>query len=112
MDLAVRDKYIEILRQVLEERTKFLLDKQREMKQVSKENKLLIYVADDYSKYHYIIKKQKMEQCAALELISDYISKISNTVNQTEQVLAHSKLQQQQIQMQIKRLRKDIENLI
>lgn len=112
MNLALRDKYIDILRQVLEERNMFLLDKQREIKQVSKENKLLIYVAEDYSKYHSILKKQKLEQCAALELLSNYISKISNTMNHTEEVLAQSKSQQQQIQMQMHRLREDIDNLI
>lgn len=112
MELVMRDKNINILRQVLEERKSFLMDKHREINQVSKENKLLIDVAQDYSKYHYIIKKQKMEQCAALELISKYISDISNTVDQTEDVIAQSKLQQQEIQSQIKRLREDIENLL
>lgn len=112
MELVIRDKNINILRHVLEERKAFLMDKHREIKQVSNENKLLIDVAQDYSKYHYIIKKQKMEQCAALELISKYISVISNTVDQTEDVIAQSKLQQQEIQSQIKRLREDIENLL
>lgn len=112
MDLAVRDRNIDILRQVLEERKQFLIDKHSEIKQVSKENKLLIDVAEDYSKYHYIIKKQKMEQCAALELISRYISDTAGTLEQTEEVLAESKLQQQQIQTQIQRLREDIELLL
>lgn len=112
MDLAVRDRNIDILRQVLEERKQFLVDKHREIRKVSEENKLLIDVAEDYSKYHYIIKKQKMEQCAALELISRYISDTAGTLEQTEEVLAQSKLQQQQIQSQISRLREDIENLL
>jgi len=53
-----------------------------------------------------------MEQAAALELISKYISEISGNVGQSEEILAQSKIQQQELQTQIERLRDDIENLL
>lgn len=112
MNLAARDKNIDVLRQVLEERKSFLIDKTREIKQVNKENSWMLRVADDYYKYHSIIKKQKMDQAVALELISKYISEISGDVGQSQEILAQSKIQQQELQTQIERLRDDIEKLL
>lgn len=112
MELAKRDIKIDILKRVLEERNKFLMDKNKEIQHSSKDNTFLLEVAEDYSKYYKTIKKQKLEQQNAFEILSKYISDASKTIGQTEEALRHSESQQQQITAQIQRLRKEIDEII
>jgi methyl-accepting chemotaxis protein len=112
MDLAKRDIKLDILKQVLEERNKFLMDKNNAIKQASKENTYLVEVADDYARYYKSIKKEKSEQQRALELLSNYISETSKTIDQTNDSLEQSKIQQQKIVEHIERLRKEIDAII
>ena len=112
MDLAKRDIRIDILKQVLAERNKFLLDKNKEIQHSSKDNTFLVEVAEDYSKYYKTIKKQKLEQQNAFEILSKYISDTSKTIGQTEETLRQGESQQRQIMSQIERLRKEIDEII
>ena len=112
MDLAKRDIRIDILKQVLAERNKFLMDKNKEIQRASKDNTFLVEVAEDYSKYYKTIKKQKLEQQTAFEILSKYISDTATTIDQTKEALRHSETHQQQIMSQIERLRKEIDEII
>ena len=111
MDIASRDKQIYILRQVLKDKHNFLNEKTNEIKNISKENKLMMDVAEDYYKFNYIIKKRKIEQCVSLDVISKYISDISNTLDNAAEILDESKWQQQEIQTHMDRLRDEIDHL-
>ena len=112
MELAKRDMKLDILKQVLEERNRFLMDKNKAIQQSSKENTYLVEVADDYARYYKSIKKEKIEQQRALELLSNYISETSKTIDQTNDSLEQSKIQQQKIVAHIERLRKEIDAII
>lgn len=112
MELAKRDIKIDILKRVLEERNKFLIDKNKEIQSTSKNNTFLVEVAEDYSKYYKAIKQQKIEQQNAFELLSKYISETSKTIGQTKEALQQSKVQQEQIMTHIQRLRKEIDEII
>lgn len=111
MELAERDIKIDILKRVLEERNKFLMDKNKEIQRSSKDNTFLLDVAEDYAKYYNTIKKQKLEQQNAFELLSKYISDTSKVIGQTEEALRQSNEQQRQISAQIHRLRKEINEI-
>ena len=112
MELAKRDMKLDILKQVLEERNRFLMDKNKAIQQSSKENTYLVEVADDYARYYKSIKKEKSEQQRALELLSNYINKTSKTIDQTNASLEQGKIQQQKILAHIERLRKEIDAII
>ena len=112
MELAKRDMKLDILKQVLEERNRFLMDKNKAIQQSSKENTYLVEVADDYARYYKSIKKEKREQQRALVLLSNYISETSKTIDQTNDSLEQSKIQQQKILAHIERLRKEIDAII
>ena len=112
MELVKRDMKLDILKQVLEERNRFLMDKNKAIQQSSKENTYLVEVADDYARYYKSIKKEKSEQQRALELLSNYISETSKTIDQTNDSLEQSKIQQQKILAHIERLRKEIDAII
>ena len=112
MSLATRDIKIDILRQVLQDSLESMNNKSIDIQTTSKENAFLIDIANDYSKYNTVIKKQKMDQIAMFDTLSQYISKISETMDKTDNVLRQSKKQQHQIMGEIHRLRKELDDII
>ena len=110
MDLAKRDQQIELLRDLLNDRQQFIKDRRNELQQSSKENEYLNEVVLDYNDYYDKIKDEKLNQVAALQNLSEYISQMSNK-DDTEDLVNQSKSQQKQIQDEIKSLKKALEKL-
>ena len=110
MDLAKRDQHIELLRDLLNDRQQFIKDRRNELQQSSKENEYLNEVVLDYNDYYDKIKDEKLNQVAALQNLSEYISQMSNK-DDTEDLVNQSKSQQKQIQDEIKSLKKALEKL-
>ena len=110
MDLAKRDQQIELLRDLLNDRQQFIKDRRNELQQSSKENEYLNEVVLDYNDYYDKIKDEKLNQIAALQNLSEYISQMSNK-DDTEDLVNQSKSQQKQIQDEIKSLKKALEKL-
>jgi hypothetical protein len=111
MDNVKRDLKINILRHKIEERKDFLIEKQNHLKQVSKENVFLMDVVNDYIKHYSIIKKQKMQQREALESLSRYMNEMNLKIQHSDELLSHSKAQQQKITDQIKRVGEEIDRI-
>lgn len=112
MDIVKRDLKINILRHKIQERKDFLNEKQNHLQQVSKENVFLMDVVNDYIKHYAVIKKQKIEQREALESLSRYMNEMNMKILHSEEILSHSKIQQQKITDQINRVREEIDRLI
>jgi hypothetical protein len=94
MELAKRDLYILQMKTILQEKRKFLLDKYKDLSSTQKENKFLIDVVEDYIKYLKYIKEQKYQQYEALRIIAEYVERISNDTNITEELLKKSRIDQ------------------
>jgi hypothetical protein len=112
MEVAKRDIVLLSLHKILDDKRRFLRLKTNDIQKSSQDNEFLLEVAQDYSKYHTYIKQQKIEQTEALQLLSDYISKTTNTLQQTEEVLAQSRKQQEHISHYIHRMRQEIDAMI
>lgn len=112
MEIAKRDIVLLSLHKILEDKRRFLRLKTNDIQKSSQDNEFLLEVAQDYSKYHTYIKQQKIEQTEALQLLSDYISKTTNTLQQTEEVLAQGRKQQEHISHYIHRMRQEIDAMI
>lgn len=112
MEVANRDLVLLSMHKILDDKRRFLMLKTNDIQKASKDNEFLLEVAQDYSKYHTYIQQQKKDQIKALELLSYYISKTTNTLQQTEEVLAQSKKQQEHISHYIRRMRQEIDEMI
>ena len=112
MEVAKNDLVLMSMHKILDDKQRFLMLKTNDVQKASKDNDFLLEVAKDYSKYHTYIQQQKIEQMKALELLSDYISNTTNTLQQTEEVLAQSKKQQEYISHYIRRMRQEIDEMI
>ena len=112
MELAKRDAKIELLKQELEERRSFLMNKAKEVHDVSKENVFLVDVAQDYMSILGPMKREKEAQLKALKELSSYISKVTSDINESEQILQQSKHQQTELRREIETIQAQLREMV
>jgi hypothetical protein len=112
MELAKRDMTIQILRDEIECKKKFLIHKVNELYGIEKYNEFLGEIVDDYSKYKKHILKEKQEQYEALRLISNYINNLKKSIDIADHELNESKYHQKTLVGEMNRLKKEIDTLL
>ena len=83
-DIAENDKNIYNMKCILEKKRLMLLHKNREVKELVKQNSFLNNVLSDYEKIKSNILEEKRKQQDAIKIISRHISKISKNMNEED----------------------------
>ena len=89
-----------------------LLDKQKKIRFISKQNKFLDAVKDDYAKYYGYIVKQKREQIEALDLLNNYISDLTVSGKLSKNNVEDAKHEQYKILNELKNIQKGLDGII
>jgi len=80
-DIAQNDTNIYNMKCVLEKKKQLLLYKNREVKELAKQNAFLNSVLSDYEKIKSHILEEKQKQQDAIKIISKHISQLSKNMN-------------------------------
>ena len=112
MNLADRDIYLIHIENEIEIRKKKLLEKQKKMHGISKQNQFLNLVKEDYKKYYDIIIHQKQEQLKALELLKNYIHDLSVSGHLSQNNIKDGLYEQKKILREIKKIKKGLDEII
>ena len=112
MELAKRDSKIAQLKQELENRRRYLLDKAKEVQEVSRENVFLVDVAKDYMSVLGPMRREKEAQIKALEELSSYISQVTSDINKSEQLLDQSRQQQTELRREIESIQGQLREML
>jgi hypothetical protein len=83
-DIAESDKNIYNMKCILEKKKLLLLEKNREVKELAKQNSFLNSVLSDYDKIKSHILEEKRKQQSAIKIISKHISQISKNMNEED----------------------------
>jgi hypothetical protein len=83
-DIAETDKNIYNMKCILEKKKLLLLERNREIKELAKQNGFLNNVLFDYEKIKSRILEEKRKQQSAIKIISKHISQISKNMNQED----------------------------
>jgi hypothetical protein len=83
-DIAENDKNIYNMKCILEKKRLMLLHKNREVKELVKQNSFLNNVLSDYEKIKSNILEEKRKQQDAIKIISKHISRISKNMNEED----------------------------
>jgi hypothetical protein len=105
------DEFIQI-QDLIEAKRNFLLEKQKKMRVLSKQNIFLEEVQRDYNKYYNYIAKQKEDQIYALELLKNYIQDLTQSGNLTKNNIQDAKEEQKKILGEIQNVRNGLDDLI
>jgi hypothetical protein len=112
MNIGERDSYLLQIEREIKIRKKRIIDNQIKIQDISKQNQFLNIVKNDYSNYYNIIIQQKQDQLKALELLNEYIKDLSFTGKLSKQNIKDSLYEQKKIFLEIKKIRKDLDEII
>ena len=106
------DRRLRDIENIIESKRKFLLEKQKKFKTVSKTNNFLKEIESDYQRYYDYIVKQKHDQIKALEILNKYIYDLAENGELTKQNINDSKYEQKRILNEISTIKSNLNSLI
>jgi hypothetical protein len=112
MPLAKRDEQLLQIEDLIDAKRRMLLDKQKKLRFISKQNRFLDAVKGDYVTYYNYISQQKQEQIAALELLNNYIHDLSSSGKLSKSNIEDAKFEQNKILHEVKSIKKGLDNII
>ena len=111
MELACRDKNIDYMLSVIEEKKKHLNEKYRDMQRINEENELLDDVLKEYRDYYDTVQSEKQNQYNQLEMLSQYLDTIAEDEKTNNDVLQMLKEDQKMILREMSDIKKKIDNI-
>jgi len=110
--LAEKDDQFLNIEQVIEAKRRMLLEKQKKLKLIQKQNHFLDIIKDDYSKYYSYVSKQKQDQIKALEILNNYIGDLTTSGKLTKNNINDAGVEQKKIIKEIKSIRKGLDDIM
>ena len=97
---------------LIDAKRRMLLDKQKKLKMIFKQNHFLDAVKNDYVNYYNYISQQKQDQIMALELLNGYIHDLSYSGELSENNIEDAKFEQGKILREVKSIKKGLDDII
>ena len=107
--LVRRDIEFMQIQNLIDSKKKMLIEKQKKLRLVSKQNCFLEEVKNDYNKYYEYISQQKEDQIKALTLINDYIKQLTISGKLSTQNIKDAKEEQKKILNEIKSIKNGLD---
>ena len=112
MSLADRDKHIMRIEEQIEAKRNLLLEKQKKMNVLAKQNSFLVGVRDDYNKYYQYIITQKQDQMRAMETLHQYLADLANSTDMTVNNIKDAKIEQDKILRVMRKIKGELDELV
>ena len=110
--LREKDDEFMHIQNLIDTKRNVLLQKQKKLTQISKQNHFLEEVQKDYSRYYNYIVEQKTDQIKALELLNNYIHDLTKSNNLTKHNINDAKEEQKKILREIQTIKSGIDSLM
>jgi hypothetical protein len=110
--LARRDIEFMHIQKLIDVKKNFLIEKQKKLRFITKQNCFLEEVKSDYSKYYQYVSKQKEDQIKALELINEYIQNLTISGQLSNQNIKDAKEEKRKILMEMKSIKSSLDSII
>ena len=112
LNLVKKDEQFLHLQELIVVKRKMLLEKQRKLQNISKQNQFLNAVKNDYQNYNNYINRQKMEQIDALNLLNNYINDLTTSGKLSKNNIDDANYEQERIMKEINKIKKGLNNII
>ena len=111
-DMNNKDTQLMKIDEIIDAKRKMLINKQKRLQFMSKQNAFLDAVREDYDKYNDYIVKQKHEQMKALGVLNSYITDLNRSTKLTKQNMVDSKEEQRKIVNEIKSIQHNLDEIV
>lgn len=105
------EQFIQI-QQLIDAKKQMLIDKQKKLRFITKQNKFLEAVKNDYEKYYSFINQQKRDQIRALEALDEYIKDLTLSGRLTKHNIEDAKAEQLKILREVKSIQNGLDSII
>jgi len=112
MSLVKKDERLLHIEDLIDAKRRLLLDKQKKLRFIVKQNHFLDAVKGDYEKYYSFISQQKQDQIKALELLNGYIYNLSKSGQLSKHNIEDAKNEQEKILREVKSIKKGLDEII
>jgi hypothetical protein len=110
--LTEKEQHFIQLQEVIEAKSRMLLDKQKKIRFISKNNDFLHDVRNDYATYYKYISQQKQDQIRALQLLHEYMNDLAITEKISKHNIEDAKVEQAKIMREINSIKKGLNSII
>jgi hypothetical protein len=107
-----RDEQFIQIQDLIDAKKKMLIDKQKKLRFISKQNKFLEAVKNDYAKYYDYIAQQKRDQIRALQVLDEYIKDLTLSGKLTKHNIEDAKEEQFKILNEVKSIKESLDSII
>ena len=111
-DMNNKDTQLMKIEEIISAKRKMLINKQKRLRFMSKQNAFLDAVREDYEKYNDYIVKQKYEQMKAFGVLNSYITDLNRSTKLTKQNMVDSKEEQRKIVHEIKEIQHNLDKIV
>jgi hypothetical protein len=105
------DRLIHI-QELIDSKRNFLINKQKKLRFITKQNKFLEAVKDDYEKYYGYISQQKKDQINALQVLDEYIKDLTVSGKLTKHNIEDAKEEQYKILKEVHSIKEGLDSVI
>ena len=89
-----------------------LLEKQRKLHFITRQNQFLDVIRNDYQKFYGYINQQKRDQIRALEVLDEYIKDLTISGKLTKHNIEDAKEEQNKILSEVNAIKKSLDSII
>lgn len=111
MDLAKRDKIIELLRSEINKTQDSVVTYLKEAKNVQNENDFLDSIKNDYKRYHKYILNEKERERKQMEMLINYLDKVLEEANLSAEMANRARFQQNKILGEMEKVKGELDRL-
>jgi predicted MPP superfamily phosphohydrolase len=112
MPLVKNDEKLLQIEDLIESKRRMLLEKQKKIRFIAKQNRFLDAVKNDYVKYYTYIAQQKQDQIKALQLLDNYIHDLSRSGQLSKHNIEDAKVEQNKILKEVKSIKEGLESIM
>jgi hypothetical protein len=112
VNLEEQDNRLLQIEELIEAKRNMLIQKQKKLKKMEKQNIFLQDVKKDYNKYYQYIIQQKRDQMKALELLNQYVDDLTRSGTLNGHNLKDAKHEQKRIMSEMNNIRRGLDKII
>lgn len=105
------ERFIQI-QELIDAKRQMLINKQKKLIFISKQNRFLDAVKNDYDKYYNYIAQQKKDQIRALEILEEYIKDLTVSGKLTKHNIEDAKEEQSKILKEVSSIKESLDSII
>ena len=105
------ERFIKI-QQLIDAKRDMLVNKQKKLRFISKQNRFLDAVKNDYEKFYGYISQQKNDQIRALQILDEYIKDLTLSGKLTKHNIEDAKEEQSKILKEVNSIKESLDSII